>query len=181
MGLDIPWISQGSDGTRCHDLHQKVILGVKRRVPGIQPKGRWSGCELKTRGELIHCTWPKQRVRSMCLRQSCSLANSCIRHLDLEYDSGFVTTTLQLWFYRQYKRGRGQRKEEKCEHSCCSISQIKLFVQRRVQGKLRATCETDSFFLKRSKAWQISKFHQSPRRKRTTLSIFRQTWVPLLI
>ena len=67
----------------------------------------------------------------------CSLANSCIQHLDLEYDSGFVTTTLQLRFYRQYKRGRGQKNEEKCERSCCSISHIKLFAHR---GECKGSC-----------------------------------------
>ena len=45
----------------------------------------------------------------MCLRQSCSLANSCIQHLDLEYDSGFVTTTLQLRFYRRTREAADRR------------------------------------------------------------------------
>ena len=35
---------------------QKVVLGIKRRVPGVQPRGRWFRCELKTRGELTHST-----------------------------------------------------------------------------------------------------------------------------
>ena len=145
---------------------QNVVLGIQRRAPWVQPRERRSRCEVKTRGELIHNTWPKQRATSMGLRQSCMLLQTTAfgiwtrdmtaALLRRRYHSGFAGNA-------RVAADRGKSRNVGTPVVTASLSDQIICARRRAQGKLRATCETNSPSVNLPYAWTSLQISSVPR------------------